>query len=362
MNDKTTYLLLRTITYIVVFTFASCDATIHEYPVPQYADIVIEPHVDRQPPRYYKEVIYDNEWNRTVNELTPDLSLPYTLHTYFDMRVIIDIYQGNINDLNENRKRLQRRILYVNKDALPPQDTIHARLPHGEHYILAWADYVYKNSPDDLHYQTNDLTGIGTDFAAYPNNTHQRSSATGYQSFRIDFLSSPYGHPVIDGNDIVSHNIPVHMKRPSGRYRVVATDYEEFLATGGKTEGLTVKVIYKQYVSAGYNVARQAPNLFISTYSFNMRPDEVDYEGKKPASLFGDYIFTPNTEESNVLADFYFYDEKGNELNHCLNIEIPLYRNRETIIKGPFLTREVGGDSHIGIDENFEGEFVVGFN
>ena len=34
----------------------ACDATVHEYPVPDKSFVVIEPNVDRLPPLYYKEV------------------------------------------------------------------------------------------------------------------------------------------------------------------------------------------------------------------------------------------------------------------------------------------------------------------
>ena len=34
----------------------ACDATVHEYPVPDKSFVIIEPNVDRLPPLYYKEV------------------------------------------------------------------------------------------------------------------------------------------------------------------------------------------------------------------------------------------------------------------------------------------------------------------
>ena len=125
---------------------------------------------------------------------------------------------------------------------------------------------------------------------------------------------------------------------------------------------MTVKVIYKQYVSAGYNVATGEPNLFVSTHSFNVRPEEIEYEGKREESLFGDYIFTSAEGETHVLADFYFYDAEGNEVSHCQDVDIPLTRNRETVVRGYFLTRELGEGNGVSIDENFEGEYVVEIN
>ena len=49
-------------------------------------------------------------------------------------------------------------------------------------------------------------------------------------------------------------------------------------------------------------------------------------------------------------------------LPHCQNIKIPLKRNHETVVKGFFLTREVGKGNNVAIDDNFEGEYVVGID
>lgn len=74
-----------------------------------------------------------------------------------------------------------------------------------------------------------------------------------------------------------------------------------------------------------------------------------------------DYVLTSDTQEDHVLVDIAIYDrEDGTELNHFQNVDIPLRRNRETVVRGPFLTREVG--SGIEIDDNFDGEFVVPIN
>ena len=57
-------------------------------------------------------------------------------------------------------------------------------------------------------------------------------------------------------------------------------------------------------------------------------------------------------------ADLFIYDKDGNEINHYQNIDIPLQRNKETVVRGPFLTLERGSGG-IGIDDEFEGEHVV---
>lgn len=340
---------------------AACDRTIHQYPVPQDSLVIIEANVDRGHPAYFKEVIYDEEGNRSENDLQPDEAQPYYPSDKLEMRIILDIYSGQASEKSPQRERLCRRILYVENIAGMPQDTIHVWLPDGDYYVLGWADYVLKDSHRGT-YITDDLTNIRTDIEAYPRNTHHRSSGAGNNEFEIDFSLTQEGYPVMKSSDeiIESRIIPVDMKRPSGRYRIIAEDYDDFIRQGGQIEGMTVKVTYKQYISSGFNVATMEPNDFVPTYSFDIDPADIEYEGKHEASLFGDYIFTTNGgNTTNIIADFIFYDKDGNEINHCQNIVIPLKRDHETIVRGYFLTREVGSGNIIGIDENFDGEHLI---
>lgn len=70
-----------------------------------------------------------------------------------------------------------------------------------------------------------------------------------------------------------------------------------------------------------------------------------------------DYVLTSSDKEDHVLVDVFIY-ANDQELNHYQNITIPLQRNRETVVKGPFLTKEIGSGD-IGIDDDFDGGFEV---
>lgn len=348
---------------------AACDATIHEYPAPEESLVIIEPHINREPPLYYKEVVYDDKWNRIVRDLERRPAMPYDPDEKFEMRLLLEIYHGTTEEESRSVGReallVEQRLLHLDREALPPQDTVHFSLPVGEYHLLAWADYIYKNDQYGSIYNADTLSNIRSNLKNYPENTHHRSSSAGQEAFAVDFTLGPEGYPVRLADPlspIRSRKIPVMMERPSGRYRIIASDFDEFVKDGGRLEGATVKVVYKQYVSVGYNVATREPNLFVSTYSFNTHPAQDVFGEEGSISLFCDYLFCSFDKEDTIVASFYFYDSSGKEFNHCENIEIPLKRDHETVVKGHFLTNKVGKDSNVSIDEEFEGEYTVEIN
>ncbi len=339
----------------------ACDATIHEYPQAGTSLVVLELNIDRTPPAYHKEIIYDEEWNRTERDLAETAALPYMPEEEYDMRIIVDIYQGNAEN-HDLAQRVQRRILYAPNDALPPQDTLHAYLPHGNYHVLAWADYVRRDGKDGSHYQADDLAAILTDTDRYPANTHMRSTAAGSTSFTIDFTRTPEGYPLEEGRIAESRIIRILLERPSGRYRLVASDYDLFTHTGTNPEGLSARVVYQQFVSTGFNIATGQPNRFEPSYAFGMEAPMAETTDDGSPTLAIDYVFAAQEGETNIVADLYLYDREGREVNRCQGIRIPIRRNHETVVRGHFLTRRQEAGNGVSIDEGFDGEYVVGID
>lgn len=333
---------------------ASCDRTIHEYPTPTKAMVILEFNVDRRPPDYYKKVEFDENFHRTVTKLEEKPALPYTLEKGYLMRITAEVFNaaGNL---------VARRVMTRPYDELPPQDTIHLFLHDGKYSVAAFADYVKEDSPIDWHYQTKTMKGIDTDLSTYPENAHLRSCAAGTESFIIDFRLTPEGYPALAKDArhaIYDRIIPVFLERPNGRYRITALDYGNYLLAGGASGDISVKVTYRQFASVGYNVLERKPNKFIGQYSFKTRPQIYYSPDHNEISLAIDYIFTDWEAENTVMADFQIYDN-NKEISHIMNVEIPLKRNHETILEGYFLTKSYGKNDGIKIDENFDGEFII---
>lgn len=349
--------------WVFLGLLASCDRTIHEYPHPKKSQVIIEPHIDRNPPLYYKEVVYNEKWQRSEKNLESHPSSPYTLADRYSLRLIIDIYRCNPTRITPSMRQEQlvdRRVIELDKDAMPPQDTLHTYLNDGNYCILAWADYVRKGDLTDIYYSTNTLLNIHSNIHNYPPDRHLKSAAAGRQSFNLNMNLGPEGYPILPNSGVqTSRIVPVMLSRPMARYKIVASDYNTFVKEGGKLQGATVKVLYKQYVSVGYDVSIREPNEFLSTYRFEtpVLNESTGQEGE--TVLVGDYLFTSFDKEDNIIADLCFFDANGKEISRCSNVEIPLKRNQETIVKGPFLTKKIDNGGQVAIDENFEGEHIV---
>ena len=343
-----------------VILLASCDRTIHEYPTPGESVVYLELNTDRTPPQYYKELTYDNQGGHTETELDPTLSEPYTPNEQLSMRLIAELYKlESSEDRIDKGTLVARRIITVDRLMEAPQDTLQFHVPAGIYRALTWADYSLKDNTTDWHFKTATLNAVEVDIDHKPRDNHHKNSAAGTCNFSVDFDLSKSGSPMIlsktKATPAPDHVVPVQLERAVGRFRLWATDLQDFLNSGNRVEDLRVQIIYKQYVSAGYNVDTETPNRFVQTRTTETTPSTIPGDGS--ILLAYDYVLTSSDKEDHVLVDVFIY-EGDKELNHYQNITIPLQRNRETVIKGPFLTTEIGSGD-IGIDDEFDDEFVV---
>lgn len=345
---------------VIVTLFTACDKTIHEYPKSGESVVLVELNVDRTPPRYYKELSYDSHGEYIENVLEPDLSEIYTADERLCMRIITELYKmSSYDDPIDKGELVARREISVDRLKEAPQDTLQFHVPAGLYRALTWADYVPETNVTDWHFRTNTLNAIEVDIDHKPQNNHHKNSAAGISNFAVNFDSSESGNPILldetRATPVSNSVVPVYLERAVGRFRLWATDLQDFLNSGNRIEDLQIKIIYKQYISAGYNVDTQTPNLFVQTHTMETTPTTVPGDGT--VLLAYDYVLTSSDKEDNVLVDVFIYkDDK--ELNHYQNITIPLQRNRETVVKGPFLTKTIGSGD-IGITDDFDDEIVV---
>lgn len=343
----------------VVFLLASCDKTIHEYPGPADTVAVVELNVDRAPLRYYKELFYDEDGEYSETVLEPDFAEGYTASGQLAMRMITELYRLPSSGARINKGELvSRRVVSVERLMEAPQDTLQFHVPEGNYRLLAWADYVPKEDLADWHFDTGQLDAVEENVDHHPRDNHHKNSAAGTFSFAVDAGEGGRMSVLHDGSRSGRADdglVPVYLERTSGRLRLVATDLQTFLDGGNSLDDIKVKIVYSQYVSAGYNVDTQTPNRFVATRTMETVPSEPYGDGT--VQLAYDYVLASDAKEDNVLVDIFLYKD-DTEINHYQNITVPLMRNMETVVKGPFLTKKIGSGD-IGIDDGFDDEIVV---
>lgn len=336
---------------LVLILLSSCDATIHEYPDVQKASIVIELNADRSAPKLYKQLIYDYEGNFKEILLDSVPALAYVPDENFELRFIVELYNVPLNKAGRQIIPLERRIILTNKDKTEPQDTVHFELPDGNYSILAWADYVPEGSNEDWYFEAPTLTTLTEESVQAMGSNHMKDAAAGNKGFHVDFIKSPTGY--------TSGVVPVSMKRASGRFRLIANDLKEFQEAEGDVEKLKLKIVYHQYVSCGYNVATQQPNQFVQTRNYVTQPEKKEQTGEDNTLLMAyDYILVSTGKEDHIMVDIHVYEDDDTAINHYEGLKIPLLRNRETIVYGPFLTQKKGTGG-VSIDDKFDGEHTV---
>ena len=350
----------------MVIMIASCDATIHQYPDIRKELVILQLNVSRKPPRSYKQVVYDTDWKPTIIELEGSADT-YQWPSDFALRITVEVYR-DINDVTrangmEDEKPIERRVVWVDACMDEPQDTVHLYLPDGHYRAISFADYVPLSNLNDWHYNTQKLTNITTDLTTYPRNPHLRSSAAGQVSFVMTHQLTEGGYPATaDAPDVpeLSRIIPIRLTRPSGRFRLIATDSR---LSPMPMRNTSIKLVYKDFVTTGYNVLTGEPNNYISSYGFITQPPLGEVNASTDQTLLvEDYLFTGYNRENIFHAVMIITDVYGHPINTTPNIEFPLVRDGETVIYAPFFS--VSRDSPSGgagfdIDENFEGEFIV---
>lgn len=350
----------------MAMTLTSCDETIHIYPEPAHSLVILQLNIDREPPSLFKSIVYDEEWTRSESEYPHEKSIPYTISDDYVMRITVEVYEGPKGNTRYSGSAplLERRVIFADKDATAPQDTIHLNLPDGEYHALAWADYVPAGNTADWHYVTSILTDITTAEGTYPDNTHLRSSAAGTCEFAVDFNLTPDGYPVTKDDactPLFDRTIPVNLSRPSGRFRLLTGDLDR---SPVNPADIRVRVAYRQFVSTGFSVLRDEPAEIISSYYYDSPLLTEAFDRENATSILCDYIFTYPDHDTDIVADFYFSDPDGKVFNKCTGIKIPVRRNHETVVSGLFLTTspdDSDNNSGIAVDDLFDGEYLVYF-
>lgn len=240
-------------------------------------------------------------------------------------------------------------------DTLTLNTVLHAR----KYVVYTWVDYILKGTGKDLYYTTTD----GLQAVHVP-------SRVGYMT-GTDYKDGMMLSKELDLTEYADQwnttiTIEEPLTRPFAKITLLANDLEDYAyrVVGPETDlpsvaaGLSVEVKYNGYFPTGLNVLTGRLNDSETGYSFNYRPRyPFNYAEQVDKTIIGsDYVLV-NGESSSVTISVIVRNKAGEFVNQVDNIVVPIYRSKETVVVGRFLTREyVPG---VGIDPGFDGEFNV---
>lgn len=318
----------------------SCDATVHEYPTSGHVKLTVEAYTDLAMPTLYYEYICNAQ---SANQLLVR-SGEDSGSRVFDENVLLRFNFDLRRCVNSTTESVGKVVQFAATDAERPQAVAEFEPTPGLYKALIWCDYVSDQVGNDWYYKVSDLRTI-VYTSTTPDDNDDKDAYTGVET--VDLT------PYIEAGEGHSITIPVNLNRPLGRWRLVADDIAEFEEAGGNPAALWTRVTYSSFVSSGYNVERQEPNLFDEPMTRTYYHPIFD---RSSGELTHDYVFVYGQESYvNLALEFYEGDRK---ISSWSVPDVPLMRNRETLIRGRFLTtaKQSGG---IGIDPGFNGEHIV---
>ncbi len=228
-----------------------------------------------------------------------------------------------------------------------------AELHTKKYFFLVWMNYAKKEDHSDLYFSIENLSSIrilpkdryraGSDLKDAQTLLYPVDLTNNKEWFRKIVIDLPLERPVakvsFEATDIVDY---------ASKMGCTGENYDEFL------KDYSVRFYYNGYLATGFNAVTQKLNDSDVGYGFSAVPSFLPE--LKNALLGFDYVFV-NGETSSVNLSVEIVDKNGMTVNRVDNIVVPIYRGKQTIVRGKFFTREYSPG--IGIDPGFDGEFNV---
>lgn len=235
-------------------------------------------------------------------------------------------------------------------------------LPPGDYELYAWSDWADAGSYRSLFFDTSDFSQIVYS-EPYNGNNELRDAFRGQAKLHIDYS--------IEADYEVMLELP--LERPLARYEFIATDLGDFVEIE-ETRGVltyesrnskgvikkvpdfsryTVKMVYTGFMPSKFDNFKNKPIDSRTGISYDARIKMIDQEN---ARLGFDYVMV-NGKESSVAVALEVYGPDGKLLARSNPINVETKRNRNTTVRGRFLTTKATGG--IGINPDFDGEYNI---
>jgi len=342
MTEKLKYMRLSFYTLLCSALLAvSCDS-VHEFPNensynPYLVNVELSIDIDMN---MESDTIF-----QTYSEI---------LASNYDIRYIVDIYEADPNLITGVSKRVKRIVKtensIIHNGIYQVEENL--LLPAKHYKIIAWVDFITKGTKSDKYYNTDDLQTISI--------ISQQGGNKGYNTTKDAFAGNfDMDLSIYQNQRFIQCDVVVPVKRPFAVYRIITTDIEKYLAYHSETSYSSVAptkttLLYNLFFPMGYNAFLFLPDNFKTNIRYTH--DVTEILPQKEAILASDIVFV----EDNTFysTSFEIASASNVRINTINGLNINLKRNKLTIIRGEFLTKDFGGGS-IGIDDGFDGSEII---
>ncbi len=214
-----------------------------------------------------------------------------------------------------------------------------------EYNVAVWGDFVDGSSHEPLCYDSSNLYAVSC-LRPYAGCMDERQCFCGVTALDLRPWRNQWNASV---------TVPVELRRPQAKYRIIATDVDEFLSRGTKARGgYTVKFRYG-IMPWQYDAWAGTIDGYMDGMDFTV-PLELSTASDGTVQMGFDWLFAVNNI-SEVRLSLTLFDEYLVPVSHVTDIAVPLQRGKLTTITGDFLTNEVGGA--ISIDTEWAGTVEI---
>lgn len=337
-----------------LFAMTSCD--VHQFPIEPEKEplrVILDLDFSTEMP-LYKVVEYPDDTSQSTSTRSQaDYQVRYTV------KIFSTAENSRAKTISRSDADYTTTVYRPVSDDLSTQ--IEIEVPEGSYTAMVWTDYVPINSGIVPFYDINDFSDIHyADLNNYIGSTDMRDAFCGEVQFDIP-------EPTLIEENI--ETIPVEMRRPLGKYTIIATDVEQFISRALSRSGqdpssvidtrafdftkYRIRVVYSGYLPTAFNMFLNKPvDSSLGVYYYS----DINLITENEASLAFDYVMVNGTE-AKVDIIVQLTDLDGNVLAQSSSIRIPLVRSKLTEVRGKFLT--ASSSSGVGIITKFDGQYDI---
>lgn len=222
-------------------------------------------------------------------------------------------------------------------------------LPAGDYRVVAWTDFVDRNTGEDKFYDTTDFPEIYLNTAVdHEGNNDFRDCYRGKREITIQETDGT-------GED---QEFIVEMRRPVGKFIVYATDVDQIDDLGEASAAAAVRagnyytvISYSGFMPCAYQLVNDFNSDSKGGTNFSTLAMMNSEENNNEVYLGGDYVFTNTGGGSVSIAVAVYNRSSGALVAQTDPFTVPMMQGQLTIVRGAFFTATGGG---VGVDPSFD--------